>query len=1158
MVMRKKNVMVKNLLRTIRGSFGRYVAIVAIIALGASIFVGLLSTKTDMVATGQVYMDEQNMFDLRLLSTYGWSQAEVEQIAKLSGIAYAEGSISIDVLGGRYSGENDAVYKVHSIPENVNKVYLLGGRMPTSPNECLVDGHLATDKVLGTTFKISEENASSTLEMLSERTFTVVGYISTPLYMDMSRGSTTLGNGTVSGYVYLPTDAFSVDYFTEIDVVLDGDREIYTDAYTDMLTSMAEAIKPDVEIFANERLSVVKAEALKKYEEGYLEYADGLAEFESAREETLKTLEDAFTELDKAQKEVDSNCATLVDALKKLDAAQKEINAQTAALLEGAALLSDAKAEAYGQLAAGYAELAENKKLVQGSLKQVNDGLAQIEAGLVQLDDGIAQIEDGLDQIADGLKKLELAIGLAKVRVDSLKGMLAGAGGSNADNLIANQIKGELAEAQAELDSYLTQKEDALSMQETLTAQLQELKVQRTQLITQRAELKDTKKTLDSAMAEIADAEAELNAAQKQADTQFAAEEARIESGRIQLEAAQRQVDINRAEAEAGMEALEAGQTELDAAWEEYNTGKAEADEELAKAQAEIDEAAAKLADAKAQIEEMTTAEVFILDRNTNVGYLALDNNSDIVAGVSRVFPAFFLLVAALVCITTMTRMVEEERTQIGTFKALGYSAGSIIRKYMLYAGTAAVFGCGFGVLFGSALLPTILWDVYGILLNITPKIILKLNWPLCITVVSVYTAAMLAVTWFCCKRTLREVPAEMIRPKAPTSGKKIFMEYLPFWKHFSFLNKVMLRNVFRYRQRMLMMLLGIGGCTALLLTGFGLRDSIVNTVPNQFEKITVYDIQIYFSEGQTQEEMEVFRDALQGDVSGIHFYHQTSAELDTGSGVSDLSLIASNQGITNFIHFISDDETLSMPNVGDVYLTKGVAKKMGIGIGDTVTIRDSDLRTLSLKVSGIFENNVQNFAIVLPETVEQQWGYAPANQMAYVNVPEDLDVHEVGTKIAGLNDVLNVSITEDIANSVDEMLKALDMIVVVVVIFAGALAITVMYNLTNINITERIREIATIKVLGFRSLESAAYVFKENLLLTGMGIFVGMFMGKFLLDFVISQIKVDMIWFNTQISVGSYAIAAILTVLVALIVDFLLFFKLEKINMAEALKSVE
>ena len=1156
--MKNKNVMVKNLWRTIRGSFGRYLAIVAIIALGASIFVGLLSTKMDMVATGQKFMDQQNMFDLRLLSTYGWSQAELDKISQIVGVTYAEGSIGIDVIGNGYSSEKDAVYKVHSIPETVNKVYLLSGRMPTSPNECLADGYNSNETVLGTTFTISDENDESTLDMLSQRQFTVVGCVSTPLYMDMSRGSTTLGNGTVSAYVYLPKEAFNVDYFTEINVVLDGEHKVYTDTYNDFLTVIAERMQPDVEIIANERLATLKADALKQYEEGYKEYEEGLAEFVTERDKVLLELADALLKLENGQKEIDKNRADIADGLEKLDAAQKELDKQYAELLKGAAMLSDAKAEAYAQLASAYAELSKNRKLVTDNLALVKSGLTQIEDGLAQLDDGISQIEDGLDQIEDGLSSLELAIGLAQARVDIINGLLSGTGGLNIGSLDKERLEEELKKAQSDLDGYLAQKEEVLSMQATYSAQLEELKAQRAQVNTQRNELKANEKTLDAALAEIDAGMVKLNAAQTQADNEFAAQEAKIESGKLQIEAGQKEIDRNRKEAEEGLKALESAQAELDEAWEEYKSGKAEADGELAKAQAELDDAAAKLADAKAEIDGMDVAEVFILDRNTNVGYLALNNNSDIVAGVSRVFPVFFLLIAALVCVTTMTRMVEEERTQIGTFKALGYSSAAIIRKYMLYAGTASVFGCVFGLLFGSLFLPTILWDVYGIILTITPNMVLKLNWPLCMIVVGVYTVLMLAVTWFCCKRTLREVPAELIRPKAPTSGKKIFLEYLPFWKRFSFLNKVMLRNVFRYRQRMLMMLLGIGGCTALLLTGFGLRDSIVDTVPNQFGRITVYDMQVYFSGGQSKDDMEVFRNDLQGDISGIHFYYQTSAELETKSGISDISLIATDQGITNFIHFINDGETLAMPNLNEVYLTMGVADKMGIKVGDSVIVRDSDMQKLELKVTGVFENNVQNFAIVLPETMEEQWGSTPECQMAYINVPDEKDVHDVGVKISGMSDVLNVSITEDMAASVNKMLEALDTIVIVVVMFAGALAIIVLYNLTNINITERIREIATIKVLGFRSIESAAYVFKENLLLTGMGVIIGMLMGKFLLDFVISQIKIDMIWFTTIIYGSSYIIAAVLTVFAALVVDFLLYFKLEKINMAEALKSVE
>jgi putative ABC transport system permease protein len=416
----------------------------------------------------------------------------------------------------------------------------------------------------------------------------------------------------------------------------------------------------------------------------------------------------------------------------------------------------------------------------------------------------------------------------------------------------------------------------------------------------------------------------------------------------------------------------------------------------------------------------------------------------------------------------------------------------------------------------------------------------------------------MLIVTWFCCHRTLKEVPAELIRPKAPTSGKKIFMEYLPFWKHIGFLNKVMLRNIFRYRQRMLMMLLGIGGCTALLLTGFGLRDSIINTVPHQYGEVALYDMEIYFGGGQSEDAQKAFREELRGDVSGVHFFYQASAELEFEDDAGELSMIITDSGITEFLNLKQDDTLLPAPGFGEVYHTVGIAERMGIKLGDRVSVRDSDMKTLDLKVGGIFVNNVQNYAVISPETIADQWGSIPTSQMAYAKIRDYADGHEIAARISKMDSVMNVNITQDMIHTVTNMLQALDTIVVVIVLFAAALAFIVLYNLTNININERIREIATIKVLGFRSQESAAYVFKENLLLSGMGIFLGLFMGKWLLDFVVSQIKVDFIWLFPKINLPSYLLAMVLTILSALIVDFFLYFKLEKINMAEALKSVE
>ena len=1141
----KKNAMRKNLLRTIKSSLGRYLAIVCIIALGASIFVGLLSTKGDMVFTGQKYLDSQNMFDLRLLSTYGWSQTEVDAVAQMAGVTAAEGSIVIDAITRRENSEADAVYKLHSLPEKISMPYLLGGRMPKSADECLIDGYGATDAVLGTTITVTDSNSADTLDSLGVHTFTVVGYVSSPLYMDSSRGGTTIGNGSVLGYLYLMPDAFEMDYFTEIAVTMAGSYDIYTEAFNDALQDMADHLKPAVTVLAQDRFVTLKADAEKEYADGWQEYQDGLKEYEEGREEALQKLEEALQELNDGQAEIDENRKKLEDGLKELEEGQLQLDEQKQVLFDSRKELLEGKSQAYTQLAEGYAELMKNYKTVNDALKQINDNLPLLE-------DGIDQVKDGLNQIKSGLMQLDIVISLKEVEILALQQTLnAALTAQEVDEELVTQLQQRLDTAQKELEEFLIQRQQAVDMQQELTAQLSELQAQ-------REELYATRETLEEAMETINLGFMELQNSQTQIDNQFAAADAQIESGIMQLDAAQIELDAGRAELEAGMTALEEAQATLDEGRAEYEKGKAEAEAELADAKQQLDDAAQQLADARETIDDMKDAEVYVMDRNTNTGYLALDSNSDIVAGVARVFPAFFLLVAALVCITTMTRMVEEERTQIGTLKALGYSNGAIIGKYIAYAGSAAIVGCGLGVLIGSVIFPMILWGAYRIILNITPAISLQINWPLCLTVVGVYTAVMLLVTWYCCRRSLKEVAAELIRPKAPTNGKKIFLEYLPFWKHISFLNKVMLRNVFRYHQRMFMMLIGIGGCTALLLTGFGLRDSIANLVTDQFENVTTNDLTVYFSEAQTIEQQQSFRDALKGQTDDILFFYQTSVDVEFEDQVKEIYLVAADENVKDFMHFTQDGEDLGMPKPGEAFLSVGVANLLGVKVGDDVTLTDRDMRVLTVKVSGIYHNSVYNYAIVEPSTIEAQWGQLPGCQMAFATIRDYCDHHEVGAEAAAQPGVMNVTVTKDIAGQVDSMLEALNTVVITIVICAGALAMIVLYNLTNINITERIREIATIKVLGFRASETAAYVFKENLLLSGMGVLCGMAGGWFLLKFVMSEIRVDMVWFVATLKPVSIILGAVLTMLAACLVDFLLYFKLEKINMAEALKSVE
>ena len=1155
----KKNMMRRNLQQSILKSIGRYIAIMAIIALGSSLFVGLLMTKSDMVATGQVYTDKQNMFDLRLVNSYGWAEEQLEQVKQLDGIVDAEGVFYTDLIARWGQDAEDQVYRFYTIPETVNRIVLLGGRMPEAPNECLSDGYHVDDSILGTKVILSDTNEEDALETANCDAYTVVGYISTPLYMDMNRGTTSVGSGSIANYFYVPKDAFDADYYTEIHVTMPGEWKIYSKEYNDAMDMLAEELEPLVEPMAWERLEQVRRDAEEAYSEGYQEYLDGEEEYREGKLEGENKLHEAFLELKDGEKELEDARKQLTDGEQQIADGRQSVVDGRKTLSDSRKALADAKSVTYAQLADANAELLKNYQTVSNNLLQVNNGLLQLNAGMLELETGITQLESGLEQLDSGIQMIEILVGILDISMEAAQKTLEFAQNAPVvDQVHLQELKKKVAELEQKQTEYAAQLADLQSQRVEYGAQLEELYITRMELQAQKQELEANKRLLEQAQASIDAGFLELQAGQTQADNQFAAAEAQIIAGEAQLDAAEKELQLRQEQIAEGWIELEEGEAELQKGWDEYYDGVQQLRSELKEARAELDDAKRELTDARKTIDDMTEVQLHILDRNTNIGYASLDSASDIVAGVSKVLPAFFLLVASLVCITTMTRMVEDERTQIGTLKALGYSNGAIIGKYLAYAGSSAVLGCGLGVTVGSAIFPSILWEAYKIMLFIQDRIVLTVNWWLCLAVVGVYTVVILSVTWYCCRRVLREVPAELIRPKSPEAGKQLLFEKLPVWKRISFLNKVMIRNIFRYKQRLAMMMVGIGGCTALLLTGFGLRDSIINIVDFQYGEVTVYDMEVYFSGGQTEEQQAAFRSKTEGYCDNVMFYHQSSIEVDFDDRVREIYMIAADGAIQDFIDFHNDDGKLNMPGRNEVLLSVGTAEAMGIQEGDTILIRDSDMRTMELTVSGVYNNHVYNYAIVLPETMEAHWGQLPEQQMALVKVRDGKDIHSVGAHISGLENVMNVSVSEDMAGMVSNMMEALDLVVVVVVVSAGTLGAIVLYNLTNINITERIREIATIKVLGFRAGETAAYVFKENMALTAMGTVFGLGLGKLMLEFVMSQIKIDMVWFDARILWPSVVWSVVLTILTACIVDFVFYFRLEKINMAEALKSVE
>ena len=1155
----KRNAMRKNLRQSILKSFGRYIAIVMIIALGAAMFVGLLMTKTDMVATGKKFTDELNMFDLRIMNSYGWTQADVDRIAQLEGVVDAEGLLYTDIIVRVGESEDDSVYRFYSMPQKINLVSLRGGRMPEKADECVIVGYQMDDAILGTTIRISDTNSEDALDTLTEKTFNIVGYVATPLYMDMNRGTTAVGNGSVANCLYVLPEAMELEYIPEINITIPGDYNLYTEQYNDAMQDMADWLEPQLEEMAQNRYETVKAEAMDAYREGLKEYAEGVWTFLEGKQTAEKELADAYQKLLDAEQMIADNEQMLLNAEAQLADGRRQLE-------EGQKELDAAREEFNTMKETAYATYEMTESTLRTSREEAVKKVAELEAEIAVIDSELAQLNEQAGPNIQQLEELNLQIAQMDGQILILEESINAAvytrekiaGIPGADETFLGEIDSRIAAMRSQVAEIQTEREKLVNQRDSILAEIGtpdtsrlELELQKSELERQLAVQKAALDAIDAGMATALEAKALL-------DEQFAAAEAEILAGEQQLEEGYAALAQAEQQIIDGKRQLEEGKIELADGWVEYENGKAEAEAELADAEAELKKAKQELLDAADLIDQMTQSSLFILDRNSNVGYNSLDSASNIVQGVSRVFPAFFLLVAALVCITTMTRMIEEERTQIGTLKALGYSNAAIISKYLIYAGSGAVIGCGLGVFMGSAVFPITLWQAYKIMLYITDGIVLKINWWLCAAVVGAYTTVMLLVTWYCCKRTLAEAPAELIRPKSPDPGKKILLEYLPFWQKISFLNKVTIRNIFRYKQRLAMMMVGIGGCTALLLTGFGLRDSIVNVVDYQFEEVTTYDMSVYFSENQTEEEQAEFLQDVSVYAQDALFYHQSSMELNFDNHTKEIYVIASGRGLENFIDLHVGEERIPLPGTNELVLSVGAAEAMGIHVGDQVTMRNADMQVLNLTVSGIYDNHVENYAIITPATIELQWGQPPEIQMAFVKLREGEDPHAASAEISSLLDVMNVSVSEDFANMVGSMMDALDLVVWVVVFCAGLLAAIVLYNLTNININERIREIATIKVLGFNASETGAYVFKENLSLSVIGSIVGLGLGYFLLLFVMSQIKIDMVWFKALATPMSYILSIALTMLAALIVDFVFYFKLDKINMAEALKSVE
>lgn len=1069
----------KSTFREIKTSFGRYMAILLIVALGVGFFSGLKSAYDAMVYSADIYWDELFMFDYHLLSTLGFDENAAASLEKEDGVLAVEEGKSADIIVSAEDGK-EYIVKTIALPEKVNKTELVSGRLPENSDECLADNHAYSEEDIGKKIKISASNEEEDSDKFKVTEYTIVGIVRSPLYTLYDRGSTSLGDGTIDSFFYIMPEAYDIDYATELYVLLDKNADIYSAEYEDMVEKKQETWEKLCEQSADNRYDRIYAEAMD-------EITDAEAELNEKKADGEKELNDALTELADGKNQLADGRQKIKDAKKELEDNEKKF----------------AKEEK--KYKDGLKTYKKNKKEFDKGKAAYNKAVTDFNAQYAAYEQGVTSYEEGKAAYDASEAEYEKAYAAFE------------AGKNYLTEEERVKTEGELAYWRAQLD------ETAKTLAAT-----------KTQLDAAGIALTEGKKTLDAEGKKITSGEKELKKAKKQLDKagkQIEDAKKKFVSGKKEIE--KNEIDLNEASSE-----LEDGQTE-------YDDAKKEFDDKISDAENEI-------AEAKEEVEDIEKPETYVLDRKTNAGYASFENDSKIIMGVARVFPVFFFLVAALVCMTTMTRMIEEQRTQIGVLKALGYSNSSIIGKYMIYSGSAAIIGSVIGYFVGSYVFTHVIWIAYKMLYNFG-ELHVKLNATMAVILLLVALLCSAGTTFLVCYKELQEMAASLMRPKAPRAGKRVFLERVTFiWKRLKFLDKVSVRNLFRYKRRFFMMIIGVSGCTALVVTGMGIKDSIADIAKTQFTKISLYDMSA------------VVKNEKKVEVDGIE------KSLLVSSESVDMIIEDETKEVTLFIPENENEfssyldlhtkkgKSVDFPKDGTVAITEKLAELYDVEIGDKLAFRNEDGERGSATVSGIYLTFFDQNIILSQNTYRQLFGKNAEYNEMLVKVEEGVDVNEVSAELIKNSDVSVVSQSSEIRDMISDMMRSLNYVVALVIACAALLAFVVIYNLNNINITERVREIATIKVLGFYKEETSSYVFRENFVLTLIASIVGLFLGYFLHAFVMSQIKIDLIAFDVKIKPISYVVGVVLTILFNQIVNWFMARKLDNIDMAESLKSVE
>lgn len=1182
----KKRALRKNFYMEIRKSLGRFLSIFFIVAMGVAFFSGIRSAEPDMRYSADAYFDRNDFMDIQVMGTLGITEEDVTAIEQVEGVEKAEPGYSADMLVDVHG--NQKILHVSSVLDSMNDYKAEEGRMPEKSGECLMDQDFAASAGLkvGDSITLLSGTRDPLTDTLRTDTYEITGLGSSVSYISFERGSSNIGNGEVSGFLTILPEDFSLEVYTECYVTAEGAKELtaFTPEYDKKVETVLKNIEDIGDYQGKLRADSIREEAGEELKKAEQELADGKARAEQELSDAWKqigdgeqALADGKTELAAGKQELEEGRNQLYSSQKQVDGAYAQIQAEEQKLNQGKQELQTQEA-LLQQKEQEYEEALAKVEAGEAEISRFDTGYASLEAGIRQIEQGIAQGMQALEAARGEYEQGVAALEAARGQVAAMEEQLKQEGLSEEEKqALISQI--EIAKTQiSQQEQVLAQAKVALEEQEKqfleqqkpqAEAQLAALKEQKAQLDAQKPEIEESRKALEAARGQLEEQKPQLDKAKAQlqeAKNQIASGEAQLAEAKQQAAKGQQQIDSGWSKIHAGEQEIEKGEAEiaenekkLEDARKAYEEGKAEAEQEIQDGENEIK-------DAKQKIEDIEDAKWYVNDRSITTDYAGYGDNADRMRAIGEVFPILFFIVAALISLTTMTRMVEEQRTEIGTLKALGYGKMSIAGKYLNYAMTATIGGSIFGVLFGEKIFPYIIITAYKIMYTHVPDVVIPYNmkYGIWATVAAVLCTGL--ATLLACYKELAAQPAVLMRPPAPKQGKRVFLEYLPFlWKRLGFIWKSTIRNLIRYKKRFFMTVFGIGGCMALMIVGFGLRDSIFSIGTLQYEELQLYDGMIILNTDADEEDRKDLETYLEEEkeISAVSKGYLKKTNVKKGNEKKEVYLYAPLDLEKNKDFLVyRDRRTHETYELGekDAILTEKAAKALGIKKGNKLSVESQDGEFTEITITNICENYMEHYLYLSPELYEEIYGKPVEENNIYFKM-KDLDEKKlgaIGENILEKRAALNVSYTYNMEERLDEMLESLDIVIVVLIISAGLLAFVVLYNLNNINITERKRELATIKVLGFYDNEVSAYVYRENILLTLIGTVAGVLLGSLLHRYVITTVEIDSVMFTRIIENISFVYSALLTFGFSVFVNVVMYFKLKKIDMVESLKSVE